>query len=125
MRIDNLFQNLLQLLFADMEIHLWQQFIARHTSIHKSKILRQDLVEDKASYCRFHNACQLCAIWHLFAAAHFYLGMKSDYFIFICKYCLIDILEKFTLALCARSFLCQVVDTKYHILRRNRHRCTV
>ena len=49
MDIDNLFQNLLQSLFADMEINLQLQGIFRIASVYKAQILRQDFTTSESS----------------------------------------------------------------------------
>jgi len=44
------------------------------------------------------------------------LGLECDDLVLICKNCLVDTLKELALTLVSRSFLCQVVDTKDHIL---------
>ena len=46
MDIDNLFQNLLQSLFADMDINLQLQGIFGIASVYNAQILRQDFIND-------------------------------------------------------------------------------
>ena len=44
------------------------------------------------------------------------LCLECDDLVLICKNCLVDTLEELALTLVSRSLLCQVVDTKDHIL---------
>ncbi len=51
--------------------------------------------------------------------------MKGDGSVFIGKNRLVYILKELALSLGPGSFLSQIIDTKYHILRRNRNRSSV
>ena len=70
MSVDNFFQNLFQLLFTYKEVNLKQKFVARNASVHKSKILRKNLVEQETSQCGFYIAGKNCSIRHCLCAAN-------------------------------------------------------
>ena len=115
MSVDDLFQNLFQSFFADVEIHLQLQLVLRDTAVYKAQILRQDLVENKSSQRRLDHARLIRAV-HILRHADFNLTLQRDNAVFISKNCLIYALEELALALRARSLLREVVDTKDHIL---------
>ena len=52
-------------------------------------------------------------------------GMQGNNLVLVCKNRLVDALECHALALGARTFLGQIVNTKYHILGRNGYRTTI
>ena len=111
MDIDNLFQNLLQSLFADMEINLQLQGIFRIASVYKAQILRQDFIKDKASQCGFHHIGNFRTVSQLLRNLHFNSGVKGQHLVFICQNCFIQALEIFAFSFCPGSFLGQIVDT--------------
>ena len=125
MGMDDFFKDLFQAFFAYMEVYFQCHFILGVTSIYKAQVLRKNLVKDKPSHSGLHNALLCSAIGKSLFYSYFNPGLKSDHPVFIGKDCLIDTLKEFTFALCSRSFLGQVVDTKDHILRRNGHRATI
>ena len=51
--------------------------------------------------------------------------MQGNNLVLVCKNRLVDALECHALALGARTFLGQIVDTKYHILGRNGYGSTI
>ena len=51
--------------------------------------------------------------------------MKGCLLVLICQDRLVDALKYHALALCSRTLLGQVIDTKHHILGRNSHRTAV
>ena len=114
--IDNFFKNLFQLFLSYQEVNLKKKFISRNTSVYETKILRKDFVEQETSKCRFYCTGQNSSVRHCLAAANVNSGLQCDYFIFISKDCFVYTLEIFAFTLVSRSFLCQIVDTKYHIL---------
>ena len=73
--IDDFFKDLFQLFFTYQEINFRKKFIARNTSVYISKILRNDLVEQETSKCRFYSSCQFASIRHCFCAAHMDSGL--------------------------------------------------
>ena len=114
--IDNFFKNLFQLFLSYQEVNLKKKFISWNTSVYETKILRKDFVEQETSKCRFYCTGQNSSVRHCLAAANVNSGLQCDYFIFISKDCFVYTLEIFAFTLVSRSFLCQIVDTKYHIL---------
>ena len=104
-----------------MKIHFQLQQVLRIASVHKAQILRQHFVKDKAPQCRFYNTGYLLAVLTLLGDTHLDTGLQGNRLILICQYCLIYILKVLALALGALSLLCQVVDTKHHVLCRHRH----
>ena len=116
MCIDNFFKNLFQLFLSYMEIHFKNQFISFFFTINKTKILRNDFVENEPSKCRLYCTGQNGSVRHCLAAANMDSGLQCDYFILISKDCFVYALEELAFTLVSRSFLSQIVDTKYHIL---------
>ena len=125
MDIDNLFQNLLQSLFADMEVNLQLKGVFRDTSVHKTQILRKDFIKDKTAQGRFHHVGSFRSVSQFFRNFNLDSGMKGKNMVFICQYGFIQALEVFSFSHCPGSFLCQVVNTQYHILGRNGNRSAV
>ena len=72
--------------------------------------------EQETSKGRFYSTGHYAAVRHIFADAYFNTALKFNNSILICKNCFIYTLEVLTFTNCARSLLCQVVDTQYHIL---------
>ena len=114
--INNFFKDLFQLFLTNQEVNLKKKFISRNASVNKSKILRQDLIEQETSQCRLYIACESTSIRHYLAAADKNLGLQSNYLVLICQNCLVYTLEELAFSLVSRSFLCQIVNTKNHIL---------
>ena len=69
-----------------------------------------------AFYLVMHVACESASIRHYFATADKNLGLQSNYLVLICQNCLIYALKELSFSLVSRSFLCQIVNTKDHIL---------
>ena len=84
MGIDNLLQNLLQLLLSYVEVDLQLQFVLGNASVYESKILRQNLIEDKSSQCRLYNAGDLFAALGLLRYANLDSGVKRTSSVLIC-----------------------------------------
>ena len=55
MCVDDFLKNLFQLFLSYVEINFQNQFIARNGTIYKSQILRQDLIEQESTQCRFYS----------------------------------------------------------------------
>ena len=125
MYINNLLQNLLQLFLSYMEVYLKKQFISFHASVYKSQILRNDFIENETSHGRFYNSAVNCAVGHGLGHTGLDSGMQGNNSVFVSKNCLVYALEDLALTLCTRALLGQVVDTKNHILGRNRYRAAV
>ena len=125
MDIDNLLQNLLALLLSHMEIHLQKQFIARNAPVHKSQVLRDNLIEDKTSHSGLDDSCLYGAVRHLLAHPDLYSGVEGHRAVLVGQNRLIGVLKAHALSLRAWSLLGQVVDAQNHILRRNSHRTAV
>ena len=51
--------------------------------------------------------------------------MQGQRLVFISQNCFIQTLKALSFALGSGSFLCQVIDTKYHILGRNGNRAAI
>ena len=114
--IDNFFQDLFQLFLSYMEIYFQLHFVFRNASVYKAQILRQDLVEQETSQCRLYRTGLCCTVRHGLCHTHFDSGLQSQCFVFISKDCFVHALEVLAFSDRTRSFLCQVVNTKNHIL---------
>ena len=114
--INNFFQNFLQLFLTNQEINFQKKFITRNASVYESKILRKDFIKQETSKCRLYNTSHFCSIRHCLCDTNLNSGLKSNNLIFISKNCFINALEELTFSRISRSLLCQVVDTKDHIL---------
>ena len=125
MNIKDLFQNLLQLLFPYVKIHLQIQRILLLGTVHKAQILRNDLIENKTSHCGFHNSALYGTIPHLLFHPSLNAGVKRYHPILIGKNRLIHTLKGFALALASRPLLGQIIDPQHHILRRDCHQTSV
>ena len=125
MGIDDLLENLFQSLLAHMEIHFRLQFIARDSPVHKSKVLGQDLIEDKPSQRGFLRILQPGPVGHLLCNTDFDPALQCQRPVFISQDRLIDIFKCLAFSDGSRSLLCQIVDSKYHVLRGHRHRTAV
>ena len=125
MGIDNLFQDLLQTLFAYVEIHFQLQFIARDRTIHKAQVLRQNLVEDKPAHGGLDNIGNLASVCQRLGYTHLNAGLQLDGAVFISQNCFVYTLECLAFSNAARTLLGQIIDTQNHILRRNSHRTSV
>ena len=108
-----------------MEVNLQLQLVALDASVHKSQILRDNLIENEASNGRLYNTGLLRSVRHLSCHSHLNLGVERYLLVLVGQDCLVHALERHALALHARSLLGQVVDTKDHILGRNGHRASV
>ena len=126
--INTFLKNLLQLLLSYVKIHFQFQEIIRIAAVHKTKILTDNLIENKPPQSGLNNA-GLCYSFRILAkTANFNFSMKRNFMIFIGNNCLIHILEKSAGSfgtLLLRSFLSQIVNTKNHILRRYCYRTTI
>ena len=125
MGIDNLFQDLFQLFLSYVEIHFQHQLISLLGSVHKSQILRQDLIEQEPAQRGLHilPTALFRPAWSCCSAHD--SGLQCNISVFIGQNRLIQVLEPGSLSLASRSFLGQVVDTQHHILRGNCHRASV
>ena len=123
--IDQSFNNLLQLFLADHKVNFQCHKVFRLGAIHESDILRNDLIKQKTSKCRFYYSCFNCSICSLFIHSDMNSGLQSNISIFICQNSFINILEEFSFSLCPRSLLCQIINTQNHILCRNVYRSTI
>ena len=121
MDIDDLFQDLLQALFAHMEIDLQEEFIAGNAPVHKAQVLGNDLVEQETAHRGFHDSGFHCPVFHRPGHTDLYPGMKGHGLILIGEDCLVDALEDHTFAFGAGTLLGQIINTKHHILRRHCH----
>ncbi|CCZ52710.1 unknown [Clostridium sp. CAG:75] len=122
---DTFFKDLLQLLLTYMEINFRNEEVLVLGTIHKSHVLWQDLIEDKTTQCRFNNSTFLYAIFIDTKTANLDLRMKCKISVFVCCNCLVHALEELAFTERTRSFLCQIIDTKYHILRRYGNHTTI
>lgn len=98
------------------EVNLKKKFISRNTSVYETKILWKDFVKQETSKCRLYCTGQNGSVRHCLAAANMDSGLQCDYFILISKDCFVYALKELAFTLVSRSFLSQIVDTKYHIL---------
>ena len=64
MGINNFLQNLLQLFLSYMEVNLKGKLIAFYFSVHKSQILRDDLVKEQTSQRCVNNTCLHSSVRH-------------------------------------------------------------
>ena len=99
-----------------MEVYFQRQCIFRDASVYEAQILRQNLVEDKSAQCGLYILYNRIAIPILTLNTYCNSGVKCDDTIFISKNCFVYILKELAFSCCTRSFLSQVVNTKYHIL---------
>ena len=125
MGIDDLFQDLLELLLAYMEINLQKQLVSFCFPVHKAQVLGNDLIKQQTSQCRVDHALLLGAILHSLLHTHLDPGVQCDISILIGQDRFIDALKDHALAFGSRPLLGQIIDPEYHILRRNRHRTAV
>ena len=102
-----------------MEVNFQFQLVLFLGTVYEAQILRDDLVEDETSNGRLDDTSLRCAIRHRAGYSYFDTGMQGNNLV------LVDALECHALALGARTFLGQIVDTEYHILGRNGYRTTI
>ena len=108
-----------------MEVNFQFQLVLFLGTVYEAQILRDDLVEDETSNGRLDDTSLRCAIRHRAGYSYFDTGMQGNNLVLVCKNRLVDALECHALALGARTFLGQIVDTEYHILGRNGYRTTI
>ena len=125
MSIDDLLQDLLQLLLSYMEVYFQLQEVLGITSVYKSQILRQNLIEDETSQCRLYRSGDRLTCCIYLAHADMNAGMQCQRLVLICQNCFVYALEILTFADRTGSLLGQIVDTKYHILGRNGYGSTI
>ena len=126
--VNTFFQNLFQLLFANVEIYFQFKEVIRIASVNKSKILTDNLIENKSSQCRFNNTRFFFACIIYAKTTNFNFGMKCNLMIFIGNNCLIHIFKETSRSFCSllrSSLLCQIINTKDHILRRYGYGTTI
>ena len=123
--VDNPLQNLLQLLFAYVKIHFQLQEFFRIAPIHVSQILRKNFVEDETSESGFHDAGHFFSLGVDLCHAHLDPGMQGTGFILISQNRFVDVFERLAFALRSGPFLCQVINSQHHVLRRHGHRSAV
>ena len=123
--IDNFFQNLFQLFLGNEEINLKRKLVTRNRTVYVSQILRQNLIEEESSECGAYVLLHYSTIFHLFFAADGNLGLQGNVSVLVCQDGFVHIAEEASFALLARTLLCQIVDTKNHILGRNGYRTTI
>ena len=111
MGINNLLQNLLQLLLANVEVYLQLQEILGIASIHKSQILRKNFIENKTSQCRLYIAGNYLSTLISLRNTHCNSGMQGTGLILISKNCFVYTLEELSFAYSTGSLLGQVVNT--------------
>ena len=125
MGINDFFQNLLQLFLTHVEVYFQQQLAAFGLAVYKPQILRDNLVKQQSSKCCIDHSCLLTSVRHGLLYADLNSGVQGNIFIFIGQDGFAHAPEEHALALCSRSFLGQIVDTKHHILGRNGNRAAV
>ena len=108
-----------------MEVNFQLQLISFDGSVHKSQILRNNLIENKPAYRRFYDSSFGSSIRHFLGYSYLDPGMQGNNTIFISQNSLIHTLEAFAFSDSSRSLLSQIVNTKDHILRRYGHRTTI
>ena len=114
--LDDLLQYLLALLLLDEEIYLQLELIFRERPVHKSQILRDDLVEKYTSYrCIEHCRCPAAVLSGL-GEANLDRRMQRHHMLVICMYSLIRRAEYLARALLVLTKLRQIVDAQHHIL---------
>ena len=126
--VNTFFQNLFQLLFANVEIHFQFQVVIRIASVNKTKVLADNLIENKSSQCRFNNTRFFFACIIYTETTDFNFGMKCNLMVFIGNNCLIHIFKETSRSFCTllrSSLLCQIINTKDHILRRYGYGTTI
>ena len=116
MRIDNLFQNLLQTLLSNMEIYFQKKFIARNAPVNESRSCGRISLNRKRPSVRLYVVMDRLAVRQSLFTAHLNNRLQRDCSVFIRKDRLIDILEGFSFTFDTRSLLRQIVDTEDHIL---------
>ena len=116
MGIDNLLQNLFQALFPHVEIHFQLEEILRFASVHKSQVLRKNLIKNKPSQSGFHIARNQFTVSVPAAYSGRNAGMQGNRFIFISQNGFVHISEKLSFSFGARTLLGQIVNPQHHIL---------
>ena len=119
MSVDDGLEDLLEVLLLDQEIDLGQQIIFRLCAVHKSEVLRNDLIKEQSSEGDVDDTCDHLSVFPLLADPDLDLGMQRDVMVLVSEDRLVHAVEAPSLTGFAVSLLCQIVDTEYHILGRN------
>ena len=125
MNIDDTFQDLLLVLLLDQLIDFKLQLVPRNGTINKSQILRDDFVKQEAAKRRFYKPADFFPVWHLLCNADADPALKRNILVFISQNSFVQVFENHPLTDRSRTFLCQVVNTKHHILGRNRNHTAI
>ena len=108
-----------------MEVHLQLKEVFRIAAVYKAEILADDLIKDKTAQSGLDNTGFYYPL-HVFpVTSYFDPGVEGDLMILIGDHRLIYIFKRHSLALDARSFLCQIIYSKDHILGRNCHSAAI
>ena len=114
--IDNFFKDLFQLFLSYMEINFQKQFVTRNTSVYKSQILWQDLVEQESTQSGFYCSFQDFSCRQSFFTANVNSCLQCQVSVFVSQDSFVQALVVSAFSLASRSFLCQVINTQDHIL---------
>ena len=116
MNIDDGLKNLLQILLLDHEVNLELEFIALHAAVDKSKILRNDFVEQETAECRLDCILQNGAVRHLLLHTDMNAALQCAFTVLISEDSLVEIVIIIAGSLYTLSLLGKIIDTKDHIL---------
>ena len=125
MIIDTFLKDLFQLFLSYMEINFQFKEILILASVYESQILTDDLIENETSQRGLNDTGFHFAVFIDSLTFYFNLCMQGNLMIFVSNDCFVHVLECFSFAFCTRTLLCQVIDTKNHILRRYGYRTTI
>ena len=120
MNIDDAFQDLLLVLLFNQLVDFKLQLVSRNGTIDKSQILRYHLVKQEPAKRRFYKSAEFSSVRHLLCNADADPALKRNILVLVGQNGFIQILEDHSLPDRAGAFLCQIVDSKNHILRWNR-----
>ena len=100
------------------------QGLLRDDIVEEADLLRDNLIDDYTSYrCLDHTLLRLAV--NEVVNDNLYLSVEITLAFVVCDECFLVAVECQTLALCARTDLCDIVKTEHHILRRHGDRSTV
>ena len=116
MIIDTFLKDLFQLFLSYMKINFQFKEILILASIYESQVLADDLIENETSQCGLNDTGFHLTVFIDSLTFYFNLCMQGNLMIFISNDCFVHVLECFSFAFCTRTLLCQVIDTKDHIL---------
>ena len=114
--IDDGLKDLLEVFLLDQEIDLGKQVILRLCAVHKSEVLRNDLIKEKSSEGDVDGTCDHLTVFPLLADSDLDLGVQRDVMVLVSEDRLVHAVEASSLSGLAVSLLSQIVDTEYHIL---------